>query len=272
MGLLMTLKQHDIGQVYAQYLDAENKKNRLERYDGKEYYYHASGSGTCSRKLYFQSVAKVEPTNLPVAKSMRVMRLGTILHTDIQNSLILYNNNNINNNINNNNSSELHKTVGKGRFVIEEEVIIGELNVRGFFDFLQILNEGKSGEGFFLYDIKTAADYSFKKMFGIGASKRMTHHELQLATYGYAVREKYGELGGMYLMYYNKSTSVIKYAEVPLTMLNTAYMFWANIKKEHSNGLPKFQDGVSPVMTWECNYCNYLDHCKGGNNKTEVMR
>ena len=63
-------------------------------------------------------------------------------------------------------------------------------------------------------------------------------------------------------MYYNKSTSVIKYKEVPLSTMNTAYMFWANIKKEHSKGLPPFQDGVSPVMKWECNYCNFLDHCK----------
>ena len=263
----MTLKQHDLGQVYAQYLDAENEKNRLERYDGKEHYYHASGSGTCSRKLYFQSVSKVEPTNLPNTKSMRIMRLGTILHKDIQNSVILYN---INNNINNNNTSELNKTVGNTKFLIEEEVIIEELNVRGFFDLVQILDEGKDGEAFFLYDIKTAADYSFKKVFGTGATNRMNHQELQLATYGYAIREKYGRLDGMYLMYYNKNTSVIKYMEVPLTMLNTAYMFWANIKKEHSNGLPDFKDGVSPVMAWECNYCNYLDHCKGNNNKIEV--
>ena len=256
----MTLKQHDLGQVYAQYLNAENEKNRLERYDGKENFYHASGSGTCSRKLYFQSVAKVEPTNLPNAKSMRIMRLGTILHEDIQNSLILYN-------INNNNTSELNKTVGSTKFLIEEEVIIKELNVRGFFDLVQILNEGKDGEGFFLYDIKTAADYSFKKVFGTGITNRMTHQELQLATYGYAIKEKYGRLDGMYLMYYNKNTSVVKYMEVPLTMLNTAYMFWANINKEHSNGLPPFQDGVSPVMKWECNYCNYLDHCKGSDSE-----
>ena len=100
----------------------------------------------------------------------------------------------------------------------------------------------------------------------------MNHQELQLSTYGYAIKEKFGRLDGMYIMYYNKNTSVIKYTEVPLTMLNTAYMFWANINKDHSTGLPPFQDGVSPVMSWECNYCNYLDHCKGTNNKTEVKK
>ena len=269
----MTLRQHDLGQIYAQYLKTENEKNRLERYDGKEHYYHASGSGTCSRKLYFQSVAKVEPTNLPDAKSMRIMRLGTILHEDIQNSLVLYNNNNnINNNITNT-TSELYKTVGNIKFLIEEEVIIKELNVRGFFDLLQI-SEGINDSGaIFLYDIKTAADYSFKRIFGTGVRNRMQHQELQLSTYGYAVKEKYGRLDGMYIMYYNKNTSIIKYTEVPLPMLNTAYTFWANINKEHSKGLPPFQDGVSPVMPWECNYCNYLDHCKGGtDNKIKVKK
>ena len=264
----MNRKQHDIGQIYAQYLNAENEKNRLERYDGKEYYYHASGSGKCSRQLYYQSVEKAVPTNPADTKSMRVMRLGTIVHEDIQKSLVLYNiNNNINNNINSDNiPSELTISVGKNGFVIEGEVIIKELNVRGFFDLLQILNSGvNDSETIFLYDIKTAADYSFKRMFGTGKTTKMNHHELQLATYGYAVKEKYGRLDGMYLMYYNKTTSMIKYMEVPLTMLNTAYMFWANINKEHSKGLPPLQEGVSPVMKWECNYCNYLDHCKNNN-------
>jgi len=259
----MKRKQHDIGQIYAQYLNAENEKNRLERYDGKEYYYHASGSGKCSRQLYYQSVEKTKPTNPADAKSMRVMRLGTIVHEDIQKSLVLYNiNNNINNNINSDNiPSELTLSVGSKGFVIEGEVIIKELNVRGFFDLLQIQNEGERGSGFFLYDIKTAADYSFRKVFNTDKPYTMKHQELQLSTYGYGVKEKYGRLDGMYLLYYNKNTSVIKYKQVPLSMLNSAYMFWANINKQHSVGLPNFEDGVSPVMKWECDYCEFKDHC-----------
>ena len=93
-------KEHKIGQVYAQYLTAENDKNVQERYVGKEHYYHASGAGKCSRQLYFQSVEKVKPTNLPNSTSMRVMRLGTVVHQDIQNSLLY--SNSINNNRNNN--------------------------------------------------------------------------------------------------------------------------------------------------------------------------
>ena len=92
---------HKIGELYANYLRQENQKNTNERYVGREHFYHASGTGMCSRKLYFQSVDKVKPTNLPNNASMRKMRIGTLLHQDIQNSLILYNN--IYNNITNHN-------------------------------------------------------------------------------------------------------------------------------------------------------------------------
>ena len=92
---------HKIGELYANYLKKENQKNTNERYVGREHFYHASGTGMCSRKLYFQSVDKVKPTNLPNNASMRKMRIGTLLHQDIQNSLLLYNN--IYNNITNHN-------------------------------------------------------------------------------------------------------------------------------------------------------------------------
>ena len=260
LGAWMT-KQHEIGQIYAQYLEAENEKNRQERYVGKEHYYHASGAGKCSRQLYFATVDKVEPTNPSNSTGNRVMRLGTVVHNDIQNSLIYSNtlSNNINNNINNNitNKNITNKLESK-EFIIEGEIVIEELSVRGFFDV--VLKNSLSG--ITLYDIKTAASYSFTKVFNPKESYTMKHHELQLGTYGYAIKEKYGRLDGMYLLYYNKNTSVMKYQQIPLMMVNAAYMFWVNINKQHASGLPGFEDGVSPVMNWECNYCNYFDHCK----------
>ena len=88
-------------EIYHDYLIHKNSVNTEERYKGKEGWYHASGAGLCSRKLYFESVEKTEPTNPPNKSSMRKMRVGTIIHEDIQNSLILYNNiyNNIKDNI-----------------------------------------------------------------------------------------------------------------------------------------------------------------------------
>ena len=49
--------------------------------------YRASSSGMCARKIYFESIEKAEPTNPADAKSMRIMRLGEVVHKDIQEML-----------------------------------------------------------------------------------------------------------------------------------------------------------------------------------------
>ena len=85
----------DFEEIYQEYIDSENEKNRKERYEGKESFYRASSSGLCSRKIYFESVEKLEPTNPTEPKGKRIMRLGTVVHEDLQNALVY--NNNINN-------------------------------------------------------------------------------------------------------------------------------------------------------------------------------
>ena len=50
--------------------------------------YRASSSGMCARKIYFEAIEKAEPTNPPNSKSARIMRLGTIVHEDIQGMLV----------------------------------------------------------------------------------------------------------------------------------------------------------------------------------------
>ena len=81
----------DIEGIYNSYLESENEKNRKERYDGNEHWYHASGAGSCSRKLYFESVLKAEPTNDLKNRNRRVLRLGTIVHNDFDKAFNLYN-------------------------------------------------------------------------------------------------------------------------------------------------------------------------------------
>jgi len=93
----------DIEGIYRNYLDTKQEENRKERYEGNEHWYHASGAGSCSRKLYFESVEQAEVTNPIDHKTNRLLRLGNIVHEDIQNSLTqAYYNNIYNNNIHNN--------------------------------------------------------------------------------------------------------------------------------------------------------------------------
>ena len=240
----------DIIAHYDEYIQKENNKNRQERYDGKEHWYHASGAGSCSRKLYYESVMKAEPTNPINPDALRLMRLGTIVHDDIQRSLTMYSND-VNKEIESNKEKE-----SKLKFHVEEEITIPNLNVRGFYDVVSESDE------VYLFDIKTCASYSWKMKFG---RKRQfdpsIHYELQLGTYGYAVQEKFGRLDGMYLWFYNKDNSKTRPVEIPLTYVSRAYLYWKNIKDEHKMGLPQFRKGVSPVQPWNCKYCQFLDLC-----------
>ena len=254
-------------EIYHEYLNHKNEQNRKERYEGNESWYHASGAGFCSRKLYFESVEKAKPTNPPNEKSMRVMRLGTILHEDIQNALIYYNNilYNKDNNINNNtllSNIAVDKRVNK--FDTEGEIRLSSLNVRGFYDvLLQNCSASGTDETNRLYDIKTSSNWGFKQKFSKGTvlPSENRNHFLQVATYGLALKEKLGSLESMSILYYNKDNSYIKEQIVPDVYLDKAKRYWYAINEEHKKGLPNFQHGVSPAYNWCCGYCQFKDHC-----------
>ena len=254
-----------IRDIYSAFIEYKNEQNRVDRYEGNEHHYHASGAGGCSRKLWYESVEKIERTNIANETSKRLLRLGTVVHNDLQEALTLYNNNIYNNIIYNNKvdiklynkEKENYRKEKETKFHIEREIIIDDLNVRGFYDC--VMEGGEVN----LIDFKTIGSYPFKLKFGRDPkADNSNHQELQLATYGLAVKEDFGRLDGMYLMYYNKDTSVLKSKQVPLNYLKQAELFWRNVKKEHELGFPNFKLGVSPVQDWQCKYCQFLDHCK----------
>ncbi len=243
----------DFEKIYEDFTKTENEKNRKERYEGQEQWYHASGAGSCSRKLYYETVEKAEPSNQIDKRSLRVLRLGTILHEDFGKALTMYNN--MYNTMYNNKEKESNKEK-ETKFHIEKEIRIDDLNVRGFYDIVA------DGDKIYLYDLKSAASYSWKMKFGRKKEfDPSIYYELQLGTYGYAVQQEFGRLDGMYLMFYNKDNSRMAYVEVPLSFVSRAYLFWKNINSEHKQGLPMFKKGVSPVQASNCKYCQIIDNC-----------
>jgi|TARA_R100001530_G_scaffold100496_1_gene69865 CRISPR/Cas system-associated exonuclease Cas4 (RecB family) len=252
------LNKINIEKIYSDYMDSKQEKNYEKRYKGKEGYYHGSASGFCSRKIYYQSIEKAEETNKPNAKSNRIMRLGTIVHEDFEKAFSLYNNNIYNKLIYNKDSNKKKNNIKEKQieFLIENEIIIDELNVRGFYDLVV-----KCGGEVFLYDIKTMGSWPWKSKIAKGGTGAPSHH-LQLATYGMAIKKEFGRLDGMYLLYYNKDNSDMRQIEVPMITLAQSENYWRNINEEHKMGLPKFKLGSSPVEEWNCSYCNYYDHCK----------
>ena len=261
---MMNVSPIDIEGIYKNYLNKKQEENKAERYEGREHWYHASGAGSCSRKLYFESVAMVEPTNLIDLKTSRLLRLGTIVHEDIQSSLTHVRTiSKLNrDNIDNTNREKENKNKEKEiEFHTEGEVKIKDLNVRGFYDIVAKDNTSLE-QPVYLYDIKTCGSWAWKIKFGRKKQFNPSiHYELQLGTYGYAIKEMFGRLDGMYLYYYNKDSSDMRAGEVPLTYVSRAYLFWKNINDEHKQGLPEFRTGVSPVQKWQCNYCQFKDHC-----------
>ena len=260
--MIKTKSPIDIEGIYEEYLDELQEKNRKERYEGNEHWYHASGAGSCSRKLYFESVEMVQPTNLIDQRTNRLLNLGNLVHEDIQNSLTRTRNRD--NNIDTNRDSLIEKEIKnkekETEFLVEGEIKIEELNVRGFYDI--VAKKGVVEQQIYLYDIKTCGGWSWKMKFGRNKKINTSiHYELQLGTYGYAIQKQFGQLDGMYLYYYNKDDSQMRTVKVPLTYVSRAYLFWRNINDEHKQGLPDFRTGVSPVQKWQCNYCQFKDHC-----------
>ena len=148
---------------------------------------------------------------------------------------------------------------GIKQMLIEHPLDIPEMNVKGFAD---IVVELESGE-VYVYDIKTIGSWSWRFKFGRKQeSKPSIHQELQLGTYGFAVKEEFGRCDGLFLLYYNKDNSDVRQLEVDLDFIDQSYNYWTRVQDLHSmQGLPYLQDGESPVMGWECKYCQYKDLC-----------
>ena len=86
-----TLKNDiDISKIYNDHLVRLNEKRREElnkQRPTNKNYYRVSSSGMCSRKLYYESMLRLEPTEEINDKTRRIFRIGDLIHTDIQDAL-----------------------------------------------------------------------------------------------------------------------------------------------------------------------------------------
>ena len=253
----------DIEGIYADYISEQNELNRKVRYEGKEHYYHASGAGSCSRKLFYETIEQIKPTDPINPLSQRIMRLGTIVHNDFEQAFSVTTNSNTDSNTDGNTKEKDKKYfIQKESFEFhcEKEILIEKFNIRGFLDLVAIC---KKDDNVYLIDFKTIGSYPWSRKFGTKYldPNPPIYQELQLSTYGLWVQQEYGRLDGMWLYYYNKDTSRMRDVNVPLDMLRRAEIFWDNLIHEHKNGLPMFREGISPVESWNCKYCQYYTHC-----------
>ena len=81
----------DIENIYREYTTKLNETSRAEmkkELTQEGTFYRASSSGMCVRKLYYESVLKLEPIKDYDNKTLRIFRLGDIIHQDLQNAML----------------------------------------------------------------------------------------------------------------------------------------------------------------------------------------
>ena len=232
----------DIIGIYNEYIANRNKLHQKKRYDGHEKWFHASSSGMCMRKHYFQHVAKVSPK--PIDKdTLRLFRLGDLVHGDIQDALGEYAQNN------------------GTQIFIEKEIQLPKVNVRGFLDIIVADDNA-------LYDIKTCNSFKWKKLFGRYPDPApSTNYYLQLGTYAWWYEEAYSKrIKKLALIYYQKDTSAMREYPVDIQYIEEAKNYWADLNKRFKKGNPAIELGVAPAYAWECNpkYCGFFEVCGGG--------
>lgn len=231
----------NLTEIYDEFIERINDEKQTERYAENREWFHASSAGMCLRKIYFESIEQVQPVSKDV-DTLRLFRLGDLVHTDIQTSLEKY--------------SKEHST----EILIEKEIILDDLNVRGFFDVAVIEDNA-------LYDIKTCNAWKWKLIFGRKPDPTsQENYALQLGTYGIWIERNFGQLEKLSLLYYNKNNSQVREYEFDRVIVDNAEKYWKTAKDIFENGLPPISFGTSPVQKWECNpkYCSFFEHCGGG--------
>jgi len=231
----------DLFKIYDDYILDLRDENFSKRYEGQDTWYHASGAGLCVRKHYYAQIEGL-PSGDKDSNTMRLFRLGDLVHTDMQEALQRYADKN---------DYEVN---------IETEILIPKYNVRSFVDAM-ILKDGA------LYDIKKCNDFKWQSIFGkYGSKQPPQNYAIQLGTYGLYYREKGVKVNKMALLFYNKNTSRVKEIKVPRSYIDMAERYWIKVQELFKEGLPPIEKGLAPVEDWECNkkYCSYFQACGGG--------
>ena len=232
----------NIEDIYHKWLRKGNRIHQRKRYDGYEQWFHASASGMCMRKHYFQHVAGVKPEEVD-DDTLRLFRLGDVVHSDIQEALIEY------------------ASLNGSQIMIEREIRLPDVNVRGFLDIIIVEDQA-------LYDIKTCNSWKWKTLFGRNPDPNPAdNYSLQLGTYGWWYEEAFGnKLKKLALLYYNKDNSRMREKRIRTSYIDKAKEYWHDVNKRFKKGNPPIELGVAPAYKWECNpkYCNFYQVCGGG--------
>ncbi len=234
----------NIENIYHEFLLAEGVKHK-EKYDKFSGWFSASSAGSCHRKQWYKINNYKEI--LPEIRPLRVMRLGTIVHTDLETAINKY-----------------HDENPEIDIYTEHRIELPDINVVGHLD-LAVSTDDKV----YVYDVKTAHSFKWKKMFGRNIDPNPSvNYQLQLGTYALGIvtqlkrKDSNIEMG---LIWYRKDDSMMKVQLIDTDWIQNAYFYWVELNEAiQEEGQPKIGSYNTPVYNWECKYCNYHKiHCEG---------
>ena len=237
----------DIKSIYNAYLKEQEKLNSRDKD-----VFHASSAGSCYRKQMYSYYDY--PSDTKDDKSYRLLRLGTIVHSDVESAISLY-----------------QDRFPEKDIYIEQKIHIKDLEVSGTFDAGEMITINGRKE-FTLYDLKTAAAYKWTTKFGRKQNRVADsdlNYKLQLGTYALGVKEYCNpDQIYMYLVWYNKNTSQMREQLVYEEWINKALEYWEEVHEIKEDLGKSFERELEPMMTygvpmqdWECSYCQFESIC-----------
>ena len=237
----------DIQSLYHSYL--VQKENLRER--DKEVF-HASSAGTCLRKQMYSYYDF--PQDAKDQRVQRLLRLGTIVHKDIEDAIAHY---------------EDVNSDGNEQVFIEDKIELKELNVVGTYDVGKLDVEKNK---FTLWDLKTAATYTWTTVFGRIENRKANagrNYKYQLGTYALGINQKYKvSKVEMYLLWYRKNDSFWREQLVSPEYIEKALEYWVTVNETLEDVGKHFEDELKPgywegvpYQDYECKICSYYNIC-----------
>ena len=225
-----------IEDIYNEYLQKINDTHH-EKYKDHKGWFSASSAGSCFKKQHLKKIgAEEKPFD---KRTMRVLRLGTIVHSDLEKALENYV------------YDENIKVYTEERIELPEVKVVGHLDVA----FQDTQNETLS-----VCDLKTAHSFKWKKMFGRNIDPTPSvNYQLQLGTYGIGLGRRLDiQDVDLSIIWYKKDDSLMKVQPINSIWLDRAYEYWTELNEVLEDGnVPEVGDINTPVDNWECNYCPY---------------
>ena len=248
----------NIVDIYDAYLDIRQEEHK-SKYSEHKGWFSASTAGSCFKKQWYKLNEEYEE---PLDKRVkRLLRLGTIVHKDVQEAIDWYHG------IfrrGNNNSNKEYRT--------EYSITLDEFKVIGHLDAMYIDYDKKTVD---LIDLKTIGDYPWKMRFGLKKNRDKNpsnHYYYQVATYmlGINAELKKDEIFefDIGIVWYNKNDSRMKTIKIDEVWTSLAKEYWTELNEFINSGddIESIEPGTAiniPAEHWECGYCPFETKCKG---------